>query len=170
MPEDAVADPEAEALMADAAGMALMVVLDQLSPPERLAFVLHDVFAVPFDEIAAMVGRSPDAARQLASRARRRVRGATPSPDADLGAQRRIVDALLAAMRAGNLEAVVELLDEDVVLRFDPGPTRGGGPRRIAGREAVAAQVVRGGGAVAPHCRPVMVNGTRGSRWSSTAR
>ena len=162
VPDDAVADPEAEALMADAAGMALMVVLDQLTPPERLAFVLHDVFAVPFDEIARVVGKSPDAARQLASRARRRVRGATPTPDADASTQRRIVGALLAAMRTGNLEAVVELLDEDVVVRFDPGPTRPGAPRQIAGRDAVAAQILKGGGAVAPHCRPVLVNGAAG--------
>jgi RNA polymerase sigma-70 factor (ECF subfamily) len=159
---DAFADPEAEALMADAAGLALMVVLDQLTPPERLAFVLHDVFAVPFGEIATMVGRSPDATRQLASRARRRVRGATPSPDADLGAQRRVVDALLAALRAGDVEAVVALLDDDVVLRFDPGPARAGGPRRLAGREAVAERMLRGGPSFAPNCRPVVVNGGAG--------
>jgi RNA polymerase sigma-70 factor, ECF subfamily len=160
--EDAPADPEAEALMADAAGLALMVVLDQLTPPERLAFVLHDVFAVPFDEIATVVGRSPQAARQLASRARRRVRGATPSPDADLGTQRRIVNALLAAIRAGDVEAVVGLLDEDVVVRVDPGPKRRGGPRRIVGRQLVAREILRGGAGVAPHCRPVMVNGSVG--------
>jgi RNA polymerase sigma-70 factor (ECF subfamily) len=161
-PEPAFEDPEAETLMADAAGMALMVVLDQLSPPERLAFVLHDVFAVSFDEIATMVDRSPAAARQLASRARRRVRGATPSPDADHAAQRRVVEALLTAIRAGDLEAVVELLDEDVVLRVDPGPTRRGGRRRLAGRQLVAREIISGGAATARYCRTALVNDSVG--------
>jgi RNA polymerase sigma-70 factor (ECF subfamily) len=161
-PESGFEDPAAEALMAEAAGMALMVVLDQLTPPERLAFVLHDVFAVPFDEIATMVDRSPDAARQLASRARRRVRGATPSPDADRDVQRRVVGALLAAIRAGDVGAVVALLDEDVVLRVDPGETRRGGRRRLAGRELVAGEVVRGGASGARHCRLVLVNDSVG--------
>src|ERR671915_537360 len=106
-----------EALLADSVGLALLVVLDTLAPPERLAFVLHDMFAVPFDEIAPIVGRSPAAARQLASRARRRVRGAAPAPDADLKRQREVVDAFLVAARAGDFEALVELLDPDIVLR-----------------------------------------------------
>ena len=110
-------DPEHEALLADAVGIALQVVLDTLSPAERLAFVLHDMFAVPFDEIAAMVDRSPQATRQLASRARRRVRDAAPSPDPDLARQRAVVDAYFAAAREGDLDALVAVLDPDVVLR-----------------------------------------------------
>src|SRR5204863_2239400 len=110
-------DPEQEVLLADSVGLALLVVLETLTPAERLAFVLHDMFDVPFDEIAPIVGRSPAAARQLASRARRRVRGAAPTPDADLARQRRVVDAFLAAARDGDFDALVGLLDPDVVLR-----------------------------------------------------
>jgi RNA polymerase sigma-70 factor (ECF subfamily) len=117
-------DPEREALVADSVGLALLVVLETLSPAERLAFVLHDMFAVPFEEIAPIVGRSPTAARQLASRARRRVRGAAPAPDADLGTQRRVVDAFLAAARGGDFDALLEVLDPDVVLRVDRGALR----------------------------------------------
>src|ERR671924_993979 len=113
-------DPEHEALLADSVGLALLVVLETLSPPERLAFVLHDIFAVAFDEIAPIVGRSPDAARQLASRARRRVRGA-PVPDADLTAQREVVDAFFAAARESDFERLLSVLDADVVLRSDHG-------------------------------------------------
>src|SRR5947207_1668953 len=116
-------DPEHEALLADSVGLALYVVLDTLAPAERLAFVLHDMFDVPFDEIAPMVGRSPAAARQLASRARRRVRGAAPTPDPDLARQREVVDAFLAASRAGDFEALVAVLDPDVVFRVDAGGT-----------------------------------------------
>src|SRR5205823_2604105 len=112
-----------EALLADSVGLALLVVLETLSPPERLAFVLHDIFAMPFDEIAPIVDRSPEAARQLASRARRRVQGETAVPDADLATQRRVVDAFLAASREGEFEALLEVLDPDVVLRVDFGPT-----------------------------------------------
>src|SRR6186997_571751 len=111
--------PEQEALLADSVGLALLVVLDRLTPAERLAFVLHDLFAVPFEEIAGIVGRSPAAARQLASRARRRVQGAPASPDADLGRQREVVDAFIAAMRSGNFDALVAVLDPDVVIRSD---------------------------------------------------
>ncbi|HZB97557.1 MAG TPA: sigma-70 family RNA polymerase sigma factor [Candidatus Sulfotelmatobacter sp.] len=114
-------DPEHEALLADAVGLALLVVLDALSPAERLAFVLHDMFAVPFEQIAPIVERSPEATRQLASRARHRVRGATPPPDADLNAQWAVVDAFLAAARDGNFDALVAVLDPDVVLRVDGG-------------------------------------------------
>src|SRR5919198_1372844 len=117
-------DPEHEALLADAVGVALQVVLDALSPAERLAFVLHDMFAVPFDEIAVLVERSPEATRQLASRARRRVRGAAPAPDPDLVRQRAVVDAFFAAARAGDFEALVAVLDPDVVLRSDGGALR----------------------------------------------
>ncbi|MER6257615.1 sigma-70 family RNA polymerase sigma factor [Streptomyces sp. NPDC001584] len=118
-------DPEREALLADSVGLALLVVLDQLAPAERLAFVLHDLFAVPFDEIAPMIEKSPAATRQLASRARRRVKGAPLAPEADLTLQRRVVDAFLAATRGGNFDALVTLLHPDVVLRADQavGPT-----------------------------------------------
>ena len=113
-------DPEQEVLLADSVGLALLVVLEMLSPAERLAFVLHDMFAVPFDEIAPIVGRTPQNARQLASRARRRVRGA-PEPDADLETQRRVVEAFLAAARAGDFGALISLLDPEVVFRADTG-------------------------------------------------
>ena len=114
-------DPEHEALLADSVGLALLVVLETLNPAERLAFVLHDMFAVPFDEIAPIVDRSPEAARQLASRARRRVQGEPTVPDADLGTQREVVDAFLAAAREGDFQALLEVLDPDVVLRADVG-------------------------------------------------
>jgi RNA polymerase sigma-70 factor (ECF subfamily) len=134
-------DPEHEALLADSVGLALLVVLETLTPAERLAFVLHDMFAVPFDEIAPIVERSPEATRQLASRARRRVRGADPVPDADLAAQWEVVDAFLAAARNGDFDALVAVLDPDVVLRADGGLT---GPRshHARGAEAVAGQAL----------------------------
>ena len=129
-------DPEHEALLADSVGLALLVVLETLAPAERLAFVLHDMFAVPFDEIAPIVERSPEATRQLASRARRRVRGGAPPPDADLNAQWEVVDAFLAAARNGDFEALVAGLDPDVVLRADGGVS---GLSRVArGAETVA--------------------------------
>src|ERR687892_1168552 len=124
-------DPEHEALLADSVGLALLVVLETLSPAERLAFVLHDIFAVPFDEIAPIVDRSPEAARQLASRARRRVQGRTATPDADLDTQREVVDAFLAAAREGDFEALLEVLDPDVVLRADGGAVSIGAPRVV---------------------------------------
>jgi len=133
-------DPEHEALLADSVGLALLVVLETLSPPERLAFVLHDIFAVPFDEIAPIIDRSPAAARQLASRARRRVQGQTTVPDADLETQRRVVDAFLAAARDGDFEALLEVLDPDVVLRADLGPQRGS--REVRGARLVAGQAL----------------------------
>src|SRR5919205_2761609 len=131
-------DPEHEALLADSVGLALLVVLETLSPPERLAFVLHDMFAVPFDEIATIVDRSPDAARQLASRARRRVRAERTVPDADLETQRGVIDAFLAAARDGDFDRLVAVLDPDVVLRQEFGPV--GGSREIRGAAAVAGQ------------------------------
>jgi RNA polymerase sigma factor (sigma-70 family) len=134
------ADPEHEALLADSVGLALLVVLETLTPAERLAFVLHDMFAVPFDDIATIVDRSPDAARQLASRARRRVRGAAPAPDADLAAQWEVVDAFLAAAREGDFDALVAVLDPDVVLRADGGAT--GLTRMVRGAESVAGQAL----------------------------
>jgi len=131
-------DPEQEALMADSVGLALLVVLDTLNPAERLAFVLHDLFAMPFDEIAPIVGRSPTAARQLASRARRRVQGATTDTEADLTRQREIVDAFLAASRGGDLDALLALLDPDVVLRSDHAAVAVGASPEVRGAAAVA--------------------------------
>jgi RNA polymerase sigma factor (sigma-70 family) len=136
-PADGTA-PEHETLLADSVGLALLVVLETLTPPERLAFVLHDMFAVPFAEIATILDRSPDAARQLASRARRRVRGAAPPPDADLTAQWEVVDAFLAAAREGDFEALVAVLDPDVRLRADAGLT--GLSRHVRGAQTVASQ------------------------------
>ena len=133
-------DPEHEAVLADSVGLALLVVLETLSPAERLAFVLHDMFGVPFEEIAPIVERSPEATRQLASRARRRVRGA-PVPDADLTAQWEVVDAFLAAVRDGDFDALVAVLDPDVVLRGDAG-SLSGLSRRVQGAKAVAGQAL----------------------------
>jgi RNA polymerase sigma factor (sigma-70 family) len=130
-------DPEHEALVADSVGLALLVVLETLSPAERLAFVLHDIFAVPFHEIAPIVDRSPEAARQLASRARRRVRAENTVPDADLDAQREVVEAFLAAARDGDFDRLVAVLDPDVVLRQDFGAA---GSREVRGAVAVAGQ------------------------------
>jgi RNA polymerase sigma factor (sigma-70 family) len=150
-------DPEHEALLADSVGLALLVVLERLAPAERLAFVLHDMFAVPFDEIARIVDRSPDAARQLASRARRRVRAENTVPDADLGAQREVVDAFVAAAREGDFEALVAILDPDVVLRADFGP----GSREVRGAEAVARQAT-GYSQLGLVMHPVLINGVAG--------
>jgi RNA polymerase sigma factor (sigma-70 family) len=167
MPEPIVAidddpSPEDEALIADGVGLALYVVLETLSPAERLAFVLHDMFAVPFDEIAAIVGRSPEATRQLASRARRRVQGARPESDVELTEQQRVVAAFFAASRDGDFDALLELLDPDVTLRVDAGP--GGKLARppVVGREAVLAEAQRWA-ALAPLGRPAIVNGAAGA-------
>jgi RNA polymerase sigma factor (sigma-70 family) len=153
-------DPEHEALIADSVGVALLVVLDRLSPPERLAFVLHDIFAVPFDEIARIVDRSPDAARQLASRARRRVRGEPAIPDADHETQRKVLDAFLAAAREGDFEGLVAVLHPDVVLRANLGPA--GGTREVRGAEAVAGQA-RVYSQMGLETRPALVNGVVGA-------
>jgi RNA polymerase sigma factor (sigma-70 family) len=155
-------DPEQEAILSDSVGLALLVVLESLTPAERLAFVLHDMFGVPFDEIATMVGRSPEATRQLASRARRRVQGAAPVPDADLKRQWEVVDAYLAAAREGDLGALVALLDPDVVLRFDGGPDRPGARAMVRGALEVAAGTMRFA-ALARYARPALVNGTPGA-------
>jgi RNA polymerase sigma-70 factor (ECF subfamily) len=152
-------DPEHEALLADSVGLALLVVLDTLSPPERLAFVLHDIFAVPFDEIAPIVDRSPEAARQLASRARRRVRAERTVPDADVEQQREVIDAFLAAAREGDFERLVAVLDPDVVLRADFGPA--GRSREVRGAAAVAGQAT-GYGQVGLDLRPALINGAAG--------
>ena len=156
-------DPEQQALLADSVGLALLVVLDTLEPAERLAFVLHDMFAVPYDDIAPIVDRSPVAARQLASRARRRVQGADPDPDPDLNRQRQVVDAFVSASRGGDFEALVAVLDPDVVLRADVGATLLGVSHEVRGAAQVAGQAVlfrsRDGGLVT---RPVLVNGAVG--------
>jgi RNA polymerase sigma factor (sigma-70 family) len=158
---DAETDPEQEAMIADSVGLALLVVLETLTPAERLAFVLHDMFAVPFEEIAPIVGRTPDAARQLASRGRRRVQGAAPNPDADLTHQREIVDAFLAASRAGDFDALLAMLDPDVVFRADAGIGPLARPP-ITGAAAVARQVLSRGSRLAPQARPALVNGAAG--------
>jgi RNA polymerase sigma factor (sigma-70 family) len=154
--------PEEEALLADSVGLALLVVLDSLSPAERLAFVLHDMFDLPFDEIAPMVGRSPTAARQLASRARRRVKGAEiPAPDPDLARQRDVVDAFFRAARGGDFDGLVALLDPDVVLRSDFGARRPAAARVTQGAAAVARQALI---AAFPDAQlhPALVNGAAG--------
>ena len=155
-------DPANEAVLADSVGLALFVVLETLTPAERLAFVLHDMFAVPFEEIAPMVDRSPAATRQLASRARRRVQGAAPVPDADLPRQREIVNAFLAASRAGDFEALLEVLDPQVVFRMDSGDASRRAQRPITGAAAVARQVLTRGARFAPLGRPAIVNGAAG--------
>jgi RNA polymerase sigma-70 factor (ECF subfamily) len=153
--------PEHEALLADSVGLALLVVLETLTPAERLAFVLHDMFAVPFDEIADLVERSPEATRQLASRARRRVQGQAPVPDADLDVQRRVVDAFFAAARNGDFEGLVAVLDPDVVARSDGGPTRPEATAVTRGAREVAARALTFA-RLAPFVRPALVNGAAG--------
>ena len=153
-------DPEHEALLADSVGLALLVVLETLTPAERLAFVLHDMFAVPFEDIAPIVERSPDAARQLASRARRRVRGADPGPDADTAAQWEVVDAFLAAARNGDFEALVAVLDPDVVLRADGG-SFAELSAHIQGAENVAGQALYWSRVDLTH-RRALINGAAG--------
>ncbi|MFI6266521.1 RNA polymerase sigma factor SigJ [Micromonospora sp. NPDC051006] len=159
-PESGV-DPEQEALLADSVGLALLVVLETLTPAERLAFVLHDMFAVPFEEIAPMVARSPAAARQLASRARRRVQGQAPVPDPDLTRQRDVVDAFFAASRHGDFDALVAVLHPDVVLRADGGAGHARQTVTIHGARQVAAQAVMFT-RLAPFVRPALVNGAAG--------
>jgi RNA polymerase sigma-70 factor (ECF subfamily) len=155
-------DPEAEALLTDSVGLALLVVLDELAPAERLAFVLHDMFAVPFDQIAPALGRSPNSAAQLASRARRRVQGAA-TPDVDLIRQRDVVNAFFAASRAGNFDALVGVLDPDVVLRFDAGVARtDAGASRLIRGAASAAQLALTLAPLSRFVRPALVNGAAG--------
>ena len=160
-PEGAL-PPEDEAVLADSVGLALLVVLDTLDPAERLAFVLHDMFRLPYDEIAPLVGRSPEAARQLASRARRRIGGSDlPAPDPDLGRQRRVVDAFFQAARGGDFDALVSLPAPDVVLRSDGAPARPAASAVVRGPEAVAGQAIR---FALPHAElvPALVNGAAG--------
>jgi hypothetical protein len=151
-------DPEHEALLADSVGLALLVVLETLSPAERLAFVLHDMFAVPFDEIARIVDRSPEATRQLASRARRRIQGERTVPEGDLDTQRELLDAFLAAGRNGDFDALLALLDPDVVLRAETAE----GPLELRGAERVARQA-SGFSRIGLEVTPALVNGTVGA-------
>jgi RNA polymerase sigma-70 factor (ECF subfamily) len=167
LPEPLVGDPEdsgpeQQAVLADSIGLALLVVLESLTPAERLAFVLHDVFAMPFDDIAQIMDRSPDSARQLASRARRRVQAA-PQPDRDVALQRRVVDAFLAAARAGDFAALVEVLDPGVVFRMDLGPGRPLARPPLAGAGSVAAQVLSTAPRFVNLAQPVLVNGEAGA-------
>ena len=154
-------DPEHEAVLADSVGLALLVVLEMLSPAERLAFVLHDMFGVSFEEIAPMVDRSPDAARQLASRGRRRVQGVPAVPDTDLAGQRKVVDAFFAAARDGDFDALVAVLDPDIVLRSDGGTLRPEASVIRRGAEAVARQALMFA-RLSPFVRPALVNGAAG--------
>ena len=162
---DERADPERAALLADSVGPALLVVLDALAPAERLAFVLHDLFAVPFDEIATVLGRSPAAARQLASRARRRVQGA-PAPAADLARRRAVVDAFLAASRSGDFDALVALLDPDVEAHADAAAVRSGADERVTGVDAVARTFA----GRARAARPALVDGEPALVWLQGGR
>ncbi|MEN0135109.1 MAG: sigma-70 family RNA polymerase sigma factor [Rhodococcus sp. (in: high G+C Gram-positive bacteria)] len=155
-------DPEREAVLADSVGLALLVVLGTLTPSERLAFVLHDMFAVPFEDIAPIVERSPVAARQLASRARRRLQGAPVPDDTDPVRQRAVVDAFLAAARGGDFDALVSLLDPDVVLRADAGAIPAGASTMVRGAETVAGRVL-GFARLARFAHPALVNGTAGA-------
>ena len=159
-------DPEHEAVLADSVGIALLLALDTLAPAERLAFVLHDMFALPFDEIARIEGCSPAAARQLASRARRRVQGASPASDADLTRKREVVDAFLAASRGGDFDALLALLDPDVVLSADDAAVQIGVARQVRGAMEVAGTF--SGRARVAH--PALVNGTVGAVWAPGGR
>ena len=159
-------DPEYEALLADSVGLALLVVLETLAPAERVAFVLHDMFDVPFEEIAPIVGRSPGAARQLASRARRRVQGAARASDADRTRQREVVDAFLAASRGGDFNALLAVLDPDVVLRADYAAVQVGASKEVRGAAAVAATF----SGRARAARPALVNGAVGLVWAPGGR
>ena len=160
------ADPERQALVADSVGLALLVVLDTLTPAERLAFVLHDMFDVPFDEIAPVIERSPAAARQLASRARRRVRAAGPNPGSDPARQREVVTAFLAAAHGGDFGALVALLDPDVALRTDPDGVRLGAPAQILGAHAVATVFSEYAGGA----QPALIGGLAGAVWAPDGR
>ena len=160
------AGPEHQAVLADSVGLALLVVLDTLTPAERLAFVLHDMFAMPFEEIAPIVERSPAATRQLASRARRRVQGADTTPDADLTRRREVVQAFLAASRDGDLGALVAVLDPDVVVRADQAVVRTGAEPEVRGVDAVAAIFL----GRAKAARLALINGVTGMVWAAGGR
>jgi RNA polymerase sigma-70 factor (ECF subfamily) len=161
---DSEDQPEQEAILADSVGLALLVVLDSLAPAERLAFVLHDVFSLPFEEIAPMVGRTPAAARQLASRARRRIEGSEiPSPDPDRSRQRAVVDAFFSAARGGDFDALLALLDPKIVLRADFGTKHPDRSEVIRGASEVAGSAIMGGALAGARVIPVLVNGAAGA-------
>lgn len=164
---DEAAGPEQEALLGESIGAALLVVLDRLTPTERVAFVLHDIFAVPFDQIGQIIDRTPEAARQLASRARRRVQGTTPAAGAEFLGRRQIVDAFLAAARSGDFEGLLAVLDPDVVLRPDDDAVRMGGFAETRGAAAVAKLMRRGGAQAA---RRALVDGGHGLAWAPGGR
>ncbi len=163
-------DPEQETLLADSIGTALLIVLDRLDPAERLAFVLRDMFAVSFDEIASIVGRSPEAARQLASRARRRIQGAPAVPKASLREQRRVVDAFLDALRRGDFEGLVAVLDPDIVVRVDEAAARPGPPREIRGARNWAKGAIAFSRQLKGTAHPMLVNGEVGLVWTPGGR
>jgi RNA polymerase sigma-70 factor (ECF subfamily) len=163
-------DPEQETLLADSIGAALLIVLERLDPAERLAFVLHDMFAVSFDEIASIVGRSPDAARQLASRARRRVQGASAAPKASVMEQRRVVDAFLDALRRGDFEGLVGVLDPDIVVRIDEAAAGPGAPREIRGAQNWARGAIAFSRQLSGSVQPMLVNGEVGLVWTPGGR
>lgn len=162
-------DPEQEALLADSVGLALLVVLGRLNPAERVAFVLHDMFAVPFEEIGPIVGRTPSAARQLASRARRRVQGAPTAQAGNITEQLRVADAFLAALRAGDIEGLISVLDPGVVVHVGEGAGRPGAPREIRGAQNWARGAVAFA-AVARSLQPALVNGSVGLVWAPQGR
>ena len=160
---EVAADPEARELLADSVGLALVVVLEMLTPAERVAFVLHDMFDLPFEEIAPIVGRSPDAARQLASRARRRVRGAAPAADSDVASRRDVVHAFLAAARSGDFEGLLAMLDPEVTIRADGAAVALGAAAELRGSAAVSALLKKGG---ARGAQPAFINGAAGAVWA----
>lgn len=162
---EASSNPEQEVLLADSVGLALLVVLDRLTPAERIAFVLHDMFAVSFDEIASIIGRSPTAARQLASRARRRVQLGDRAPDATVSQQRKLVEAFLTALRGGDFEGLVAVLDPDVVVRFDSAGGVPGGPREIRGARTWAKGAIAFSH-LAHSAQPMLVGGAVGLVWA----
>jgi RNA polymerase sigma factor (sigma-70 family) len=162
-------DPEQEVLLADSVGLALLVVLGRLAPAERVAFVLHDMFALPFEEIAGILGRTPAAARQLASRARRRVQGASGVSEASLAEQREVISAFLSALRAGDIEGMVAVLDPDVLVRVDEAAARPGGPREIHGARNWASGAVAFA-SIVRFVQPALVNGSVGLVWAPRGR
>ena len=165
----ATLDPEQETVLAESVGLALLVVLDTLGPAERLAFVLHDMFAVPFDEIASIVGRSPEAARQLASRARQRIQGSPAVPEVNLSEQRRVVDAFLIALRRADFAGLMAVLDPDVVARVDESAARPGTPREIRGARNWAQGAIAFS-QLARSVQPMLVNGSIGLVWAPRGR
>jgi len=162
-------DPEHQVVVADSLGLALLVVLETLTPAERLAFVLHDVFGVPFDQIAPVVDRTPEAARQLAARARRRVQAA-PTPDPDLARQRKVVDAFLAAARSGDMQGLLAVLDPEVVFRADGGVAGVGATFPVVGAQAVVDRVLQTAPRFAPHATAATVNGQAGAVFAPDGR